>query len=44
LDAIAEVFSDETSETSAAAKRCAPHSHRKKNNAQQMRLICCIVF
>jgi hypothetical protein len=29
LDAMAEVFSDETSATSAAAKMCAPHSHRK---------------
>jgi hypothetical protein len=26
---MAEVFSDEASATSAAAKRCAPHSHSK---------------
>ena len=49
LDAMAEVFSDETSATSAAAKRCAPHSHRKKGltpstRAPQIRSICCIVF
>jgi ribosomal protein S10 len=29
LDAMAEVFSDETSATSAAAKGCAPHTQRK---------------